>query len=40
MTATRKVLQFPAEIRIGSRRIISCRLSPLVRYNQEVLRER
>jgi len=29
-----------AEIKTGSRRIISYLLSPLVRYNQEVLRER
>ena len=28
------------EIKTGSRRIISCLLSPLVRYRQEVLRER
>ena len=28
------------EIKTGSRRIISCLLSPLVRYKQEVLRER
>jgi hemolysin D len=28
------------EIKTGSRRIISYLLSPLMRYNQEVLRER
>jgi hemolysin D len=28
------------EIKTGSRRIISYLLSPLIRYNQEVLRER